>query len=192
MDKKKRNIIISSLIVISALGLTGFGVTYAVFQKSAEVGKTIFSDGYKKAEIFVNPKWGDNTETWDYHESGKDPVYYAYVWKDGSNSITPVWIAANTGRNSEHNYIVFHISTNIYDRILFARVNPDYVANLTTKNPASGTIWNQTYDLVFAPETNNVYNITSWHADGPQGTEPSQGNWSNSLYTRPASSISSQ
>ena len=168
------------------IGGTTFGITYAAFQKSAEVGKTIYSDGYKKAEIFVNPKWGNAADqTWDYYGQGNPPVYYAYVWNNSDDSVH-AWIPANATRNAEHNYIVFHISTVLYDKVLFARIDPNKIANLTTKTPGDNTIWNQTDDLDLTPTTKNLYHITSWHSDGPQGSGHSEGGWDNSLYTRPA------
>ena len=173
MKKRNKVILLSSLVGVMAMGIAGIGITYAAYQNSKALEQTIYSDGYAKTAVFLNPKWGNGADqTWDKVDNDKTPVFYVYAWSSSVNTRFS-WIAAQTRRNAQHNYVVFHVSTQLYDKILFARVNPDEVANLTTKEPPSGTIWNQTGDLNFTPASANLYNLSGWN----------DGSWAGSLYT---------
>lgn len=155
----KKNLIISSLALLSCLSAAALAMssyTVAAFSDTKQVEQQAGYSGTLKTSIFLN------ANVWEVD----NPVYYLYAFKN-AGGVDPEWIHSSKTINPTINDViftmyVFEFDAIKYDRIVFARMNPNgaNVPSFTT-NDDPKTLWNQTENITYSSSI-NYYCITGW------------------------------
>ena len=156
---KKRNLIITSLALLTgALAVTGLA-TLAGFESSKRNISIVGTDGMHGSTIFLSPgKWEDDAPA----------SFYMYAWV---SEVSEVWIAPKA-KATGNGYYVFELDTKVYSNLMFARMNPEH-ATLSDFKADNENLWNKTEDLTFNANK-RLYKITDW---GEYGQKVSPGEW---------------
>ena len=160
MGKLRRKTLLACISSsISACIILGTSITFAGFAATDRANQTIYaSGGIIKKSIFL-----DCENLWNILGT---EVIYMHAWNSNNASTTNEWVLptrtvtmsiTGTGVSGSRNLYVFEYDTSKYNKLLFARVNPD---GLTADNVGS-KIWNKTYNRNLN-DTINYYYLDAW------------------------------
>ncbi len=153
--KVKRKSLIALLISQITISIASLvNISYAGFAAGDRLDQHAGYQGQLPVSIYLNANIWDTTGA----------EFYMHVWKDNGAG---VWIAPNKQINPTINDVnfklyVFRYDAVNYNKLLFARVNPEGL----TKENINDKIWNQTYNIAYDSANNvNYYCIEQWHKD---------------------------
>lgn len=160
--KKKKLVVAIGAAVAGCLAL-GTSVTLAGLTVTDDVNRTVYSAGGElRKSMFL-----DCETLWNV--LGNE-VYYMKCWHS-SSGVASAWVLPSkavtidiSGSNpvvtGQRTLYVFEYNAAIYNKVMFARVNPN---GLTTSNIDS-KIWNKTYDRSYSSGINYYY-LDAWVTD---------------------------